>query len=387
MRKITYNISLLFIFIIPWENFIVLENFGTISRIIGFLLIGLWFLTVVSTNRVKKLHPFHVIVIFFLFWQFFTVLWSADPSSTMVRVTTQLQLVIFLILIWDLYDNDIQLLQGLQAYVFGSYITIASIYQNYLLGFFESHYRTSALGFNLNDASLILAIGIPIAWYLTIYSNPKAYILRWINYLYIPVSVVAILLTGSRTSLFALIPALLFIFGSFKKISFQTKLFIFVLLFSLFFVTQDLIPASTLERLFAGTVTEISTLNFNGRRNIWLNSIEIIQVSPIVGIGAGVGQSEVGASIHNTFISVLLELGVVGLLLLSWILTKIVEVARNQTQHKIRSLWIVILWILLIANLLHVWQYRKQTWLIFAFILVSSKLLTTNNAKVIRTYQ
>ena len=80
--------------------------------------------------------------------------------------------------------------------------------------------RYSATGVNANDVALILILGLPIglSFAMQLLSvarrNLKGTLLQVMNLLYIPLSIFAIVLTGSRTSLIAIIPFVIFIVGT-----------------------------------------------------------------------------------------------------------------------------------------------------------------------------
>ncbi len=50
MRTVAYWLSLILIFVIPWENVIVIEGLGTVSRVTGLLVAAFCVATVVITG-------------------------------------------------------------------------------------------------------------------------------------------------------------------------------------------------------------------------------------------------------------------------------------------------------------------------------------------------
>ncbi len=199
MRKITFWLSLVMIFIIPWEDTLSITAIGSLSRLIGLIAGGFWLLTVLSEGKFRKPHPFHVFVLLFFLWNIISYMWSADPDGTITRITTYVQIFLMLLVIWEIYRKPADLMASLQAYVFGSYVCIGSALYNYLHGriavAFEVRY--SATGVNANDLSLLLLLGIPLAWHLYHQLDKKKGILRFINLCYIPLSIFAILLSGT----------------------------------------------------------------------------------------------------------------------------------------------------------------------------------------------
>jgi O-antigen ligase len=278
-------------------------------------------------------------------------------------------------MVWDVFRELSDLVKAMQAYVLGGLLTAASVYYNYYERTFVTEFRTSAVGFNLNDASLILAIGIPFAWYLATQVEHRSALIRWLNYLYLPAAVVAILLTGGRVSLVGTVPGFIFIFGTLKNVSPRWRMLAFVSVIAITYFAQFLIPQTTVDRLITGTVAEVEDLDLNGRKEIWLRTLDEYLKAPLLGIGVGSGPTAVEAAIHNTLFAVILETGVLGGLILVWLTYKVIQEMSQQPSPLLKSLWANVLWIVLLANMLHSWQFRKQTWLALTFMLVSAHMM------------
>ncbi len=131
MRTITYWLSLLLIFTIPWENSLNLESLGRISRVIGFMVTIFWLATVLFTGKIRKPNSFHVAIYLFILWNMVTILWSLNPDRTISRIQTYLQLFVLVLILWDFYSEPLALKAGLQAYVLGAYVSIISTIYNY----------------------------------------------------------------------------------------------------------------------------------------------------------------------------------------------------------------------------------------------------------------
>jgi hypothetical protein len=229
MQQIVYWLSLTAIFAVPWENLSTMEGLGSVSRIIGVLVGICWLAAVAIRRQVRRPHLFHVIFLLFILWNTLSLLWSAAPDRTISRAITYWQLFVFVYLIWDLYTTPTKLRSGLQAYIFGGYITIFSIVSGLLSG---AATRYSASGFNSNVAGIILALGIAIAWYLAFFDEvgKTNHWFTLLNFAYIPLSLLCILLTGSRSALMAAFPAFLFIIASLQRFSPAIRSFLFALL-------------------------------------------------------------------------------------------------------------------------------------------------------------
>ena len=105
-----------------------------------------------------------------------------------------------------------------------------------------------------------------------------------------------------------------------------------------------------------------------------------------MGIGSGALTTAIGASevAHNTFLSVLAELGLIGFTLFIVILGIVVHQAIKQSkQHS--GLWLTILLIWAIGVSTLTWEYRKPTWLLLSLIVISANLFRKNITIVMKT--
>jgi O-antigen ligase len=381
MRTLIFWLSLILIFIIPWENVVSIANIGTLSRGVGLGVAILWLMMVVVSARFRKLGSFQVAVCLFVLWNTISVFWTVDVNMTVERIVTYAQLLGLIFILWDLYTTPTALRAGLQAYVLGAYVSIGSTVTNYLLGNKQNLYQVaSASGFNTDDVSLIMALGIPVAFYLAA-SDTNHHIARlfiWINYAYIPAAYLGIILTGNRTAMIATVPAMLFGLSSLTHLKTSAKIGIILFLILAFFVLQPFIPNSNLQRL--GTIKEqISEGNLNGRMNIWQESLNAFK-NPLIGVGSGAFETtNSGRKVaHNVYLSILIEVGIIGLFLFSAILTIVISGVIRQSKFN-SSFWLSLLIVWAIGGSALTWEYRKQTWLFLSLAAISASLSTGKN--------
>jgi O-antigen ligase len=143
-------------------------------------------------------------------------------------------------------------------------------------------------------------------------------------------------------------------------------------------------PRSSWERL-STMPSELERGTLTGRTVIWKAGWEIFRTHPYLGIGANafrvivsrllaepirLDQTDVPPAppAHNTFLSVLVEQGVIGLSLFCGLLGVLALSLRAMPPIP-RRLWMVCLgvWIVGVSSL--TWEMRKPTWFLFGLVL------------------
>ena len=370
MRKITFWLSLILIFVIPWEDSLTVSTIGSIARLLGLGVAGLWFWTILSEGHFRKFHLFHAIVLLFFLVNIISYLWSSNTDRTYERIKTYSQIFLLMLILWELYQKPANLRAGLQAYILGAYVAITSTIINYINGITAENYevRYSATGVNAVDLVVILLLGLPLAWHLFVTADKKKNRMqRVINILYIPLAVFATFLTGSRTGLFAIIPAVIFIFWP-KRANFGRLVQSFIVLVFLLLVLWSLMPASIISRL-ATASSSISSADLGSRVPLWRDAFALFVAHPFFGNGSGTLYTTIGSDAHNIFISILAETGLLGIILFLSIMA-IVFNAIVKLPKEYSGVWMAIFFILLIGSSLLSWEFRKATWIFLSFVII-----------------
>lgn len=377
MRKIAYYTSLTIIFVIPWENLIDIPGVGTVSKIAGLLVAAIWVASALNERRFRKPSFFHLIFLLFIIWNILSIYWSVDIDKTLSRIQTYVQIGILVFIIWDIYTTPKNLETAMQVYILGAYVSIGSLIYNFIYSNEVEGIRHSATGFNDNDIGIILALGIPLAWYLinSNESRKKNYLFKLLNLGYIPATFLSILLTASRASFIATIPGIIFILISLTRLKIHWRVLIIVTMIGALLAIIPLVPDSSYARL-SETTDELGDGDWNGRVRIWREGIVIFSENPILGIGSGAFKTaavENRKVAHNFAIAMLAELGIVGFILFSLLLTIVLYYALKQEKWK-SKLWCTVLIIWFLGAATHNWEQRKQTWLFMSLVIVSSSL-------------
>ncbi|MCP3761333.1 O-antigen ligase family protein [Domibacillus sp. A3M-37] len=374
MKHIPFLFLLLTIFAIPWENAVVLPGLGTIVRPIGILAFLLTVLLVVKNGTYRKLAPIHYALLAFIVWSSLTIVWSVDPDFTLIRIKTYAQLFIMVWLIWELVRTDAQMNILLQAYVLGAWIAVASTISNYLSADQVTYGRYSAEGFDPNDLGVMLALGMPIAWYL--FMKQKNWFFRFLNAAYLAMAMWTISLTASRTAFVVGMIGLFYVVLTFSRLTKPIKVFIVLFLAAGVTYGVQSVPADSLERI-ATIGEDVGQGDLNGRGTFWMAGIDMIEEQPIIGIGAGAYPRAMEILIdtrdvsHNTLLAVVAETGLIGLLLFLVMIVLFLYTA-SKTTYLEAALFLSLMAIWGLATMFLTWEMRKPTWLLFGLIALES---------------
>jgi O-antigen ligase len=383
MSNVAYVCLWFLTFAIPWEASLLVPGIGTIGRLVGLVTAPIGVLAILARGRARPLAALHILAGCFVIWVGLTSAWSMDMERTRLSFQSVVQVAALPWLIWELAATPQRRKGLLQAYVFGAYVSVINILLNYHSGFASSGQgelttrdtgRYSAEGFNPNDLGFLLVLAIPLAWHLSL--THRNVILRWVNRLYIPFGMVAILLTGSRSSLIGAVLALCIVPLTLGRLSLGMKFGVITIAIATLLGGALFVPEKTLARL-STTKEEIESGTLNERRVIWKAGFEAYLRHPVLGVGAGAFPTAVKPFLgvkktaHNTYLSVLVEEGTVGILLFSLMLLSIFFHVRASPPEE-RRLAFLMLFTIVIGLLPRAWEFDKPLWLMFGLLLAPS---------------
>lgn len=376
VQKSAFVALWLFVFAIPWERSVVIPGLGGAGSLLGLVAIFLGFLSIFGRGRLGLRAPsvFLVVMGGFVLWSAASIFWSLDPGRAIGRTITYVQLLVVVWLIWQLCNSHERHLALIQAYVLGAYVSLVSVLISFALGSPLEAERYSGLDSNPNWLAIAIAIGIPMAWHLS--TLRRADLRFWLNLAYVPLAVLAIGLTASRGGFLASLVALSLIPLTYGGLVVWRKVFLFALLAGALYGAFTLLPEANIQRL-AETSSEISEGDLTSRRFIWEAGLSAFDERPLRGFGSGnfpeviEGTLGYAKSPHNAFVSVLVELGLIGVALFVSLLLLAVAPMLSSAPHRA---FYVVLWLTLLVGMLPAnWEYHKATWFVVA-------LLTTHRA-------
>lgn len=374
MRRVVYWLSLVLIFTIPWEGAFHLPGLGTAATVMGLVVGACWLVTIVMTGRTRAPVTYLAMLAVFVGWIALTTFWSADPGESLGAVLLWLQTLILVYILWDLYRTRTALLSGLQAYILGAYTAVFGAVLNYInSNAFYTHEDRYSLGdTNPDGYGFIVALGIPVACYLAA-SADMPRILRFLNYAYLPAAFLGIALSGTRTASVGAAVGLLYGLATLTRLRLFTRVAVVALLAAALFVLLPIVqPLSSFQRL-GTTATEATEGDLNGRTAQWRQGITVFMDHPVLGVGTDLYRSvnTLGKVAHNSYLSVLVELGLIGFVLFATILWVVFGQALRLPRWD-RNFWVTVLLVWAIGASTLTWEHRKTTWLFLTFVVCAA---------------
>jgi O-antigen ligase len=384
LHRLAFGLLWLFIFSVPWEEEAVLPQHMAMSHIVGAAVAVFGLLACIQRKRVRRLQTAHYLAAALVCWAALSYNWSIAPDLTSVRVASYAQLLFMVWLIWEFAGSAERQTSLLAAYVLGAWVAALSTIYQFVTGtgrnpgVIDGRYTSGA---NENELGIILALGLGMACYLL--GTAKRFRAVWL--VSVPVLLVGILLTGSRGSMISTGIAFLLFPLSIGRFSRSVKVTGGIALLAMMGAGALLLPATTWDRV-QSIPEELSKGTLTKRTYIWAAGREVYREHPIVGVGAGAFEASVYRQLdiayvaHNSYLSVLVELGAVGLILFVTLLAALASSAWNMPKPA-RSAWIILLltWAVAVSSV--TWEHRKPTWFIFAMVIAQAAALKSRRVR------
>lgn len=374
MISLAYAALWIFVFSVPWERIIVLPGLSIVSRTAGALALGSALLAVVVSGSVRRWHGLHVAALLFVIWAGFSLM-VLHITGMPQKYWTYVQLLAMMWMIWELAPSEKRLVGLLTAYLSGAYVAAIGTLVVYRTQAGAMR-RFSAGGADPNDLAMSLALGLPTAWYLAM--TTRRPLLRWASRAYLPVALIVIGLTGSRGGLVATMVALLIVPLTMTKLS-PGRLAAAIVILGLSGALAVAYVPETLWQRFASTGTEVEDLHFGGRFKLWVAGVHAFTQRPLMGYGTSGFIKAITPELgrlsqvaHNSFLSVLVENGTVGLLLYLVMFAAVFLAILNLPPFQ-RRFALVLFATLLVAMLPLTWEDHKIVWFTLAALVGMSR--------------
>ncbi len=371
-----------FLLVLPWEEAPQLSGYA-VGRWLGLAALAILILRLGVTRQARKLTGLHYLMASLVGLSALSLLWTLDRDATLSRIGTYVQLLGLVWMMWELAVTESRVLGLLQAYTSGMFFASVLTIYNYATGTTSAvlyaaegiekseETRFSIAGVNENDLGLMLAMCLPMMIYLAIRSKLKvAKLSFWIQ---LVTCITAIFLTGSRGALMSAVIALFMLPLTIGRLPWSQKITAALACAGIAICGIFLIPQEIWSRLLQLS-SELTEGTLTHRTVIWSAGLAALRDHAFLGVGSGAYPATVLRVVdvpyvaHNTFLSVLVELGVVGALLLTALLVCLFYTAFHMKYFE-RCLWLSILasWTVGVSAL--TWEYSKPTWLMFGLLL------------------
>jgi O-antigen ligase len=379
LGKFAFASLWLLVFAMPWEDAITITDFGTSVRLVGMIAVGLGVLAIIERGKVRRPAPGHIVMALFVLLAAVSYLWSLFPEGTLVQAFSYMQLFAMVWLIWELAPGWQEQMRLMQAYVLGSFISGIDTVYLFLRHQESAYQRYAGARLDANDLGLIMALSIPMSYHLLI--ENKGW-MAWVYRAQLILAGTTILLTASRGATLATVVALAIVPLTQARLNGRQRIALLLTLALLVAGALYFVPATSWERL-STMPGEFERGTLTGRTIIWRAGWEIFRVHPFFGIGANafrlivsrvlvepirLEEPDPAPPAHNTFLSVLVEQGVIGFAVFCALLSVLALSLRGLPPFQQR-LWIVSLavWVVGVSSL--TWEMRKPTWFFFGLIM------------------
>jgi O-antigen ligase len=380
MRRLAWGLLLLFAFAVPWEYSLDLgEPLGNIARITGVVLILAAIPAVLQAGRLRNPGPMQWAVLALFVWFCCSYFWTIDPHATLEKMRTNFQVMMIVWAVWEFAEDPRDLLALVRAYVAGSWVlaalTVASLGSAEAMA--TGQMRFAAAGQDPNDVAHFLDLGFPLAALLM--NCKRGWATRLLALGYLPLGLVAVLLTASRGGFLAAVVAwagcaALLIHS--QKARAKGMIAVALTLPAIAVTVWFVVPHAAFERL-ATIPEQLQSGDLNQRLNIWVAGWHAFTGAPLLGTGAGSFVAAAGMdpldTAHNTALSILVSGGLCGFFLAAAIVALAVW-STLQTRGVLRLALATALMVWIVTSLVATVEESRTTWLLLALIALAGRL-------------
>jgi O-antigen ligase len=338
-------------------------------KIAGLLAFGLTLVLILAGQELRANAAFHTAVLLYMAWIMLSSMWSVMPASLTDSeqiLKENAYILMTSLLLFQVANNVTDLKFFAFALLMGGFWLIYLMLRDYQGASVGERYMIE--GFDSNEIAVELAMIFPMAIYLLI--NTTSWWWRLPTLLYFPLAIFSILIGGSRTGAIVMLLSLSGLWVLAKRMGLVGKTISLAILVILLIGAASTIPQKTLERILS-TGQEISSGTLNERSVIWSYAYEEWVKSPIYGHGNNSFRRSVNAYnvqyvAHNSFISLAVEQGVIGVILYVGVLvTSLVFAMRLPSDDRIPML--SMLAVVIIGQMSLTLHSRAYLWFVYAF--------------------
>jgi O-antigen ligase len=377
MRKLVWALLLVFTFAVPWEFSLDLgQSLGNIARVVGLLVLAVAIPAVLQAGRMRTPGPMQWAVMAFYLWFCCSCFWTIESAATFEKLRAYLQEMMVVWIVWEFAESPYDLRDLLRMFVAGSWVlallTLANFGSAEAIG--ESQIRFVADGQDPNDVARFLDIGFPFAALLV--NCERRWTGRLLGLGYLPLGLVAVVLTASRggflASLLALAGGALLLLRGHAKGVVMGALALPIFTIALWFA----VPHGTFARI-ATIPAQLQGGDLNQRMNIWHAGWQAFARAPWLGTGAGSFTMAAGTNprdtAHNTALSIAVAGGLCGLFLFVAVVATAVRSALATSGPLMLALLTSLL-IWCVASFVDTVEENRVSWLLLGIVALAGRL-------------
>jgi O-antigen ligase len=297
--------------------FFMLKSAATQLRWVFFTLFTLHVFGDIFLGRsARKIKGFDFLAVIFIIYAFLSVVYSPFPSLTLERSTTVL--VLYISVFWIIWKYAYEQSPEKVVYLMLNVIKLILIF-SFLMIFIFPHRvflsgRFEGVLQNPNSLGITCAIFLPLMLWQFLETKKRG------SLFFFFLMLIGLLLSASRNSINASVIALgYFIYMRSMK---NKPLILFS---SLSFILMLVWFMQTLAKEFFHVYYRVESISsIGGRIDLWPAALNLITLKPIFGYGFGVEErilylknamlnNQPGSFVHNSYLGMLLQLGIIGL--------------------------------------------------------------------------
>ena len=360
-----------------------LGGFGTILKYIG-LVVSLGWIFFSRKISISKIIVLELIMVFLFF---ISTIYSIDIEESFLRNTTHFFFIILLISISGLQTNSRNTKTLINCAIWGARMTAIFVL---IFGDIYVDGRISLGNMFLEDPNYLTAyflFGYVFAFYNIIKS--KKISKKVLSFLEITIYILIILATGSRGGFISYIVVtigILFFSNKFKIMN-MVRLLIFALLFFVIIqVASNFINNDVLSRF---TIKSMVESQGTGRIQLFKDALSIFSKSNFFRIMFGYGAGTIGsiytsfgyryAVVHNIFIEILLENGVIGFALY---VSLVFQLMYTSFKFKNKQVFFVLLGIVVLSFSTSLSTFKPYWNVIFVIVYLERLEKLLNNTSL-----
>jgi O-antigen ligase len=381
MIRISLLSLCLLVAIVPWEENFVIPGVVSMSRVVGLVALGLGIVKVMSSGRLRPIPREMIWFALFIGWCMLALNWSISSEETGSRIITYVLLFAFVWLIWEVADTPQRQKALMRAFVAGTAVLVFNVYLRSVglgLSLTNDEGRATAASANPNGVAIMCCMAIQYAFFLiTRREKGKFELPNWLLWGFIVAAGIAIPMTGSRAGLACAVLMSLTFLPMLRQIMRRSdwkKAALLLLIATVIVVMVPLLASrGSLQRLTEG----LGAHTFEERVEAWQRGLQAWRESPLLGVGPGtyplVGEMAWGTHLasHNTYVTLLVEYGLVGsVLYFAFWLIILRRVLRMPGSD--RFFWLVFLLAIQPMLITGIAEYYKWWWFIGAVIMCAA---------------